>query len=117
MFRNLDKKLKVLAKVNFVLGCIEAIALLIVLCYSNRHIFWVRSEYLGESLGNLFWDLLLGIAGGALIILFAWIGSWFIYGFGELIESTQETNRLLSTHFSKETTQETEELFKTDVKW
>lgn len=93
MFNNVGDKLKSFTKVLFGLGCVEAVAVLVML--------------LGFS-GDVTLGLLIGIVVGAALIMLNLIGAWFIYGFGELIESTQETNRLLHTGFSKDIAQEEE---------
>lgn len=93
MFNNAGAKLKSFAKVLFGLGCVEAVAVLVM--------------FLGFS-GDVTLGLLIGIVAGAALIMLNLIGAWLIYGFGELIESTQETNRLLHTGFSKDIAQEEE---------
>lgn len=88
MFENISGKIKGLAKFVFVLGCIEAAVLFIILL--------------------VIVGFLVGVGVGTVIVILNLVGSWCIYGFGELIESTQETNRLLRTGFSKDIAQEEE---------
>ncbi|MBR6694275.1 MAG: hypothetical protein IKL62_04945 [Clostridia bacterium] len=71
MFHNVGKKIKVLAQVMFYIMLVGAVIGGVALISSD-------DELVPVALGV--------IAGGA---LFAWIGSVFIYGFGELIDSAQ----------------------------
>ncbi len=71
MFENIGGKIKGLAKVIF---WIEAIGL------GSWALFFV------ENMENPLFPLLLAAAG----ILVAWISSWFLYGFGEIIDKLTE---------------------------
>ena len=86
MFKNIGKKLKVLAHV----------------------LFWV--ELIGAAVGGLVMieDLvaLPVIAGG---ILVAWVSSMFIYGFGELIDKTCEIAANTGSGKAKPETKEEDE--------
>lgn len=91
MFDDIGRKLKGWAVVNFIIYCIVAVAIAIYIISASE---WYM----------LFQALLLGVAlFGAGIV-----STWFIYGFAELIESAQETNRLLRTGFSENISQEKE---------
>ena len=70
MFTNIDKKIKTLAIVSTVAGCI--LSFIAAICC------WV----IGEEFILLGFVIL--IAGG----LVSWIGSFLLYGFGELITQT-----------------------------
>ena len=72
MFNNIGKKFKVLAKVMFWLQAIGAVITGIIL--------------LAEDDELLIYSLLLILAGP----LYAWISSWFLYGFGELIDKAAD---------------------------
>lgn len=73
MFNNIGKKFKVLAKVMFWLQAIGAVITGIILLAE------------GED-ETLIYSLLLILVGP----LYAWISSWFIYGFGELIDKAAD---------------------------
>ena len=75
MFHNVGKKIKVLAQVMFYIMLVGAVIGGVALISSD-------DELVPVALGV--------IAGGA---LFAWIGSVFIYGFGELIDKTAAIER------------------------
>lgn len=80
MFNNIGEKIKVYAKVVFAIGAIIGSIVSIVM-------FFVMLED-AAFLGFLF--LILGIP---LSILSAFLSTMFIYGFGELIESSETTRR------------------------
>lgn len=92
MFENIGGKLKGFAKFLFVLGFIEGIAALWFMVTEVQYIE----------------NVMTGLLAGTVLILLNWVISWILYGFGELIESTQETNRLLRTGFSEDIAQEEE---------
>ena len=79
MYKNIGKKIKTLATVIFALDAIGffigGIVLIVVGADSRRG---------GEE------AILLGIAMMIVGPLFAWIASWMLYGFGELIDKTAE---------------------------
>lgn len=75
MYDNIGKKIKGLAKALFIIEAIAAVIAGIV--------FWSIDE-------EFFFIGLLVIVGGALL---AWISSWFLYGFGELIDKTCDIAR------------------------
>lgn len=82
MYKNIGKKIKILATISFVLNSIGFIIGGIVF----------MTDVHGTALASI-----TGIA----IILFgpivAWIGSWLVYGFGELIDKTAEIARNTSS--------------------
>lgn len=85
MFTDIEKKLKVLAQVNFVCGIILAI-----LC---------------PILGNeaaLEVGLIIGLIVGLMWLLMGLISSWFIYGFAELLENTKKIDYTLKIGFANE---------------
>ncbi len=73
MFNNIGKKIKTLTVVCFVLVLIGVVVYGVVLMVTLRRQAWIG---------------LLVIAGG---FLACWISSFFLYGFGELIESSEKT--------------------------
>ena len=74
MYDNIGSKIKGLAKVTFIVEAICAIIAGIALCFSDEE-------------GLIFTGLFIVIPIGALI---AWVQSWLLYGFGELIDNTSE---------------------------
>ena len=75
MYDNIGNKIKILAKVTFVLCAISSLLAGIVLM--------ATSEYMVVA------GLIIMVVGS----LFSWIASWFMYGFGELIEKTSAIER------------------------
>lgn len=77
MFNNIGKKIKTLAEIITVLGILASIVTAIVI--------WTTVEY----------SFLIGL--GILVFgcIFAWIGSFLLYGFGELIESTKRIEQTI----------------------
>jgi hypothetical protein len=90
MFDNIGGKIKGFAKFNIVLGGIVAI------------VGTISAVTIPYGAGG--WLFVVGIA----CLISSIFGSWFIYGFGELIESTQETNRLLRSGLAEGITKELE---------
>lgn len=88
MFNNIGSKIKTLAKVLCGIGiCVSIIIGGFVMASGN-------STYYGYR----YYNRAMGWAGAGIIILgslFSWIGSFFIYGFGELIENSAESKKLL----------------------
>ncbi len=82
MFNNIGGKIKVLAQVECWLGIIGSGIYAIYL--------WVNG---GGSAGSIIRGLIF-LAGGALL---SWIGSFFMYGFGELIDQATEINGKLKS--------------------
>ena len=80
MFEDIGKKLKDLAKVLFVLGCIASVIGAIALWGQNN-------EYTPTILPGI------GVLVGGLVC--AWISSAFVYGFGELIDRAGSIDRKL----------------------
>lgn len=69
MYKNIGKKIKVLAKIIF---CIEAVLFVVI------------------GLAALASDAVAGVFLLLLGPVFAWASSWILYGFGELIENVKE---------------------------
>lgn len=72
MYNNIGGKIKALARAGFLIGAIAAMAL--------GYLFITASER------TVVPDLIVAL-GGTFI---AWVSSWVLYGFGELIEKTSE---------------------------
>ena len=91
MFNNIGHKIKGLAKFICWLGIILSVILgvILILSASTSRSFSIDgySERVTISAGG-------SIVAGILVIvfgsLFSWIGSFFMYGFGELVESSKK---------------------------
>ncbi len=80
MFENAGQKIKTLAKICFWIFAV----LFVVLAFTVGISRWGRSS---RIIPAIFWPFLIG---GPLL---SYIGSLFLYGFGELIESSEETKK------------------------
>ena len=92
MFKNMGGKIKILAKVmcwiNIALGIIAVFAgIFSVVAFGNI------SAYSIEAAGTICLIILAGI----IWALFAWIGSFFLCGYGELIENSAITAKNTQT--------------------
>ena len=77
MYKNIGKKIKGLAKATFIVEAISAVITGMIL-----GIVWYSwGEYEGAFVA-------LGIMVGGPII--AWVSTWILYGFGELIDKTSK---------------------------
>lgn len=85
MFSNIGRKIKIVAKVVFVLGIVVTI-LVALFGVSSSTSFTVngRKIYVSDNSG-IFLSIVIILAGG---FISSWLSSLFIYGFGELIERT-----------------------------
>lgn len=88
MFKNIGNKIRVLAKViciiGFVVAGISGLSLIIFGCtlFSSRYT-------IGPAIGIIFAGLLVAALGA----LFAWVGSFVLYGYGQLIHSVQSIEK------------------------
>ncbi len=82
MFNNIGKKIKSLAKVICYLGiiasCISGIVVMVIMMEADDEI--------GAIIGFVALVVIAGVGS-----LSAWIGSFFMYGFGELVDKTTDT--------------------------
>ena len=87
MFNNIGKKIKVLAKVicwiGIISGVIAGACFIIEGAAGSGSAFGIHSDT-----GIAF--IAIGVAMLILLPLLSWIGSFTLYGFGELIDSTQQ---------------------------
>ena len=105
MYKKIGKKIKILAMVLAII-----LAVFYVLAGMTVILFTIQQpadvEIAGIAVGG-------GIAGGVLLIILgpvvAWLVSWFLYGYGELIDNTSKTTecikhleRLIETHIQNE---------------
>ena len=79
MYNDIGKKIKTFAKVQFVIEAIAAIIVAIIL--------WVDGPRASEVIGWIVFFV------GP---VFAWISSWVLYGFGELIDKTCDIKKILN---------------------
>ena len=90
MFKNIGKKIKTLAVVMFAieLVCVIVFGLAVMLSGDISFAGYnaVRSPLAGRGAA-----ILLGLLIWCVGFLASWIGSFFLYGFGELIDKTSET--------------------------
>jgi len=92
MFENIGSKLKMLAKVNCWVGISLSIIAAIVMFASAADSFYGGEMYIAIG----FAVLIIGP-------LFSWIGSFVIYGFGELIDKTCAIERSVVDNSMSET--------------
>ncbi len=89
MYDNIGNKIKILAKVFFVLGAIASVIGAIYLFFEAAHILLC---------------LAIAIVGS----LFSWISTWLLYGFGEIIDKLSDIEENThSNRFVKEEKQST----------
>ena len=74
MYTNIGAKIKGMAKVIFILGCIAG--------FIAGLLFGVQ--------GGMFWHWLLGALIWVGASFLSWVLTWELYGYGELIEKTTE---------------------------
>lgn len=82
MFNNIGERIKKIAKIVTIINFVLSSAL---------GVGWIVAVLVSTSLPFLAVFAPLVVAIGCLL---SWIGGMFIYGFGELIERTKETERL-----------------------
>ena len=77
MFNNIGKKIKTLAAILCILGMVGSLV--------GSVLIWTQSDGYEEL-------ILLGFAVLLIGCLLSWLCSFFAYGFGQLIEKTEENN-------------------------
>ena len=97
MFNNIGGKLKELAKIVFVLGVIASVSFAIALFTGDLAKDFGQGE-------KLIFGLIVIVAG----IVASWVSTWFIYGFGEIIDKLTDIEYNTRKE-SKETESETTE--------
>lgn len=88
MFNNVGKKIKTLSKVVFWLSMVLMVIMVLALIFSV-------SGQQGAQ-GSALMVLLPMLPSGAIMFVGIWLGALLMYGFGELIEKTQENNAYLA---------------------
>ena len=88
MFKNIGGKIKVLAKVFCWLGIITSIIVGTAIIFGGREVMSSLpggySYYYYDSTATT----IIGVAVIVLGSLFSWLGSFFTYGFGQLVENS-----------------------------
>ena len=74
MFSNVGGKIQVLAKVLFVIGIVASVG-------------WGLTVFRSYRGGEAIFFGILSILIGALS---SWVGSWFLHGFGEIVENSEK---------------------------
>ena len=103
MFNNIGRKIKTLAVVMCVLGIIASLALAIFIWSSGSSLSNLFDSGSSYSYGSYYSSrsardtvstasILIGFVVLIVGCLFSWLGSFFTYGFGQLIEKTEENN-------------------------
>ena len=85
MFNNIGAKIKTLAKILCWIGIIGSVISGIVIIVAGSRNSYYSTPYGSFSSGSA---VLAGILTMVLGSLLSWIGSFFAYGFGQLIENT-----------------------------
>ena len=95
MYSNIGAKIKGLAIATFIVEAILAVlsGLISALVGFISLLDWYNEEY--------FLMILLGLLTVVIGPIFAWISSWILYGFGELISKTTEIARNTRTEVKK----------------
>ncbi|MDL2319144.1 hypothetical protein LJC74_08765 [Eubacteriales bacterium OttesenSCG-928-A19] len=89
MHRNIGGKIKTFANVIMWIGIIASVVIGIAVMYGGTRMINSYSNGYYHS-GGSGQAILAGIVIIVIGILISWIGSFSLYGYGELIESTQE---------------------------
>ena len=82
MYKNVGSTIKTLAKVCAIIGIIFGILVGIGFIFAGIHTGQIEF-------------LIVGIALGALLVFFSWLGQVMLYGYGELIDSNDEISNKL----------------------
>ena len=88
MFNNIGRKIKIYAEVVSWIGIIICIIFGVILIISG----------VNESIGLIFSGLLIALVGS----LFCWISSFFLYGFGQLVENSDILVETLAPNFKED---------------
>lgn len=84
MYKNIGWKIKVVATIFAAIGMIFGITIGIGL-------FYILNELSGETASSA----AIGFLVAAILVLLSWIGSFVLFGYGELIEETSEIKNYL----------------------
>ena len=89
MFNNIGRKIKTLAKVLCWIGCIFAIIIGISMMVSGGNSSYISMNGTPVSVGSSA-SVIMGIIVIILGVLASWIGSFAMYGFGQLVENSDK---------------------------
>ena len=84
LFGNIGAKIKLLGKIQCFIGFASAI------------LSFIGAVILGIKLKEI-WIAFVAIPAVAVIALLAWVGSFYTVGYGQLVESTESTDRKLDS--------------------
>ncbi len=90
MFKNIGKKIKVLAKVLCWIGIVLSVISGIAVMASGNNTVSLNGSYAVVS------PVITGLIVIVIGCLMSWIGSFFAYGFGQLIENSDEIRKNIS---------------------
>lgn len=93
MFSNIGGKIKTFVVVCFIFGCIGALFTAIS--------FWTQIDKGGA------WMFFIGLLAGGGVFLISWIGSFVLYGYGQIVENTDSITYYLED-IARETKKQTE---------
>ena len=94
MFRNIGSKIKTLAKVIFWLSVIGSM----IGAFAVIALAAMRGS--GDSIGLA---IIIGLVIVIVGIVFAWLSTFMLYGFGELIDTNQKMLRIMQDQFRPKT--------------
>lgn len=95
MYKNIGKKIKVLAYVLCIIGIVAGILLGISMIVNYTY-------YEDDAIAT---GVLLGIVSATLIGVISWVGSFSLYGYGQHIEDTQAIRRIIESEQRKKLTE------------
>lgn len=96
MFKNIGKKLMLVAKILCWVGIISSLILGLVLIFSgNNNNLVYTDSYSGMIVSRPVNSVATGIAVIIVGCLASWIGSFAIYGFGQLIEDNAAIRKMM----------------------
>lgn len=98
MYSNIGGKIKGLAIATFVVEAIFSVLSSIVF-FIMAFVFLIDGEWYNDE--QIIWAMLLGILVIIIGPISAWISTWLLYGFGELISKTTEIARNTRTDIKK----------------
>lgn len=95
MYKNIGKKIKVLAYVLCIIGIVSGILLGISMIVNYTY-------YEDDAIAT---GVLLDIVSATLIGVISWVGSFSLYGYGQHIEDTQAIRKIIESEQRKKLTE------------
>ena len=109
MFKNVGRKIKILAKIFFWIGIVCSVVMGVGIAFGfggNLFMSLINSSAGTTIPQDLNFSGPVAIIAGAIVLivgfLAAWLESLFVYGFGELIDNTSRIRRKLSSRSNDE---------------